>query len=93
MAKTNRPVRLLVSDDLYQRPEIQALIERGHMVHTPEHDFLGIEDWSGGLFNYDVILMPNAWRMFDSLLPYMDTVLKAARERRYGKGKGATNAK
>ena len=54
MKKNPKPLTILVTDQaLYEAPEVQALGQKGHIVHPP-----------GELLHlYDVVLGPRAWRI------------------------------
>ena len=77
MGKTPKPLRISVSEDIAQWPEIVLLAKQGHLVtvHTATD------------MNCDLILDERAWRMTEELRPYLDMAIKAARKVKYGKGK------
>lgn len=76
MGKTSKPLRILVHPDLTAAYNWDGLVEQGHTIHymaNPTVAFLP-------LFEYDLILGPNAWRMTPDLVLYLDTAMKAARK-------------
>ena len=75
MARTSKPLRLLVHPDLLETIEVQALIAKGHDV-TVMQDIAVV---------YDLILGPNCWRIYPKLYKYIDMAVKAARLVRYPK--------
>lgn len=80
MGRTQKPLTIGVTDpDLLQRPELQALAEKGHhlaLVRTETGD------------TPDLILGPRAWYMDEGHLKYLDVALKAARKVKYTKSEG-----
>lgn len=69
MSKTSIPLRILIYDPWWDRPEVQALKEKGHEI-VP----------LGG--PYDLILHPNAHWWDETMFgrpQYLETALKAAR--------------
>ena len=77
MGKTSKPITILVLDsDLYQSPEVQELIAKGHEV---------IYDTAP---KFDLILGRKAWYLDKQHLKYLEKVaIPAARERVYPKEK------
>lgn len=76
MAKTNRPLTILVHKDLWNHPEVQDLRKKGSYIHRYAREG----------FVYDLVLGPSCWRivpgMEDQQIPL---AIKAARKVRYGK--------
>lgn len=61
--KTNQPLHIMVDMDMLDEPEMQTLLQQGHVVYGVSAD-------------YDIILSRKAWR-YDS--KYVDLAIKAAR--------------
>lgn len=70
---TTKRLTISVHPSLYNYPEIQGLIEKGHNVYCND------------MGSTDIVLAPNAWRMTPELLPYLDLSIKQARAMRYPK--------
>ena len=81
MARAPKLLKILVHPDLYDTPEIQDLINKGHEVTMVE------------VFPaYDLILAPNAWRIIPSLTRMVSEAVKAARAVRYPSKKATAAA-
>ena len=78
MGRTPKPLKLLVHPDLWNAPEVQALIAKGHAVSC-------LEGTDVHLGLYDMVLSPNAWKMDARLLKYLDLAVKAARTIKFPK--------
>lgn len=83
MGTTSKPVKILVLDpDLYESPEVQALIEKGHhvrlsAVHTE--------------IIYDLIIGRRAWYMDAWHLRYLEKIaIPAARKRQANREREAS---
>ncbi len=75
MAKTRKPVSLLIHPDL-DGEATDKLREQGHIVDHMEDEIFCATD-------YDLILGPNCWWMPPEHLDMLPTALSAAREERY----------
>lgn len=73
MGRTNQPLKLLVHPALVNHPQVVALVEKGHLVHS-------MAELVGDL--YDGIIGPNCWMMDESLIEegLLDVFLKACRK-------------
>ena len=78
MGRTPKPLNLLVHPVLWNTPEVQELITKGHTVSC-------LEGTDVHLDIYDLILAPNAWKMDARLIKYLDLAVKAARTVKYPK--------
>jgi len=78
MAKTTKPVSLLIDTSLDGKPEMDRLREQGHVVDPLVESCMTLE-----LHEYDLILGPNCWWLPPEHIDLLPTVLKAARETRY----------
>jgi len=76
MGKTLKPLTILVTQELIQTPEIQALSDKGHRIILLE--------WTEDTIP-DLILSERAWRMNLMLLKYLDVAVKASQMQRYPK--------
>ena len=65
---TNNPLKISVDAEWYEHPQVQLLKEAGHFVSIVEPD------------NAELILSKKAWNWNDSMWPYLDIALKAARK-------------
>ena len=90
MARTPKPLSVLVHPDLWDTPQVQELIEKGHeVVAFNRHDDLVYSDGQGhegvqmSLEAYDLILSPQAWRIIPSLTKHIGEAVKAARSKKY----------
>jgi hypothetical protein len=81
MGKTSKPVRILVLDrDLFESPEVQALIEKGHPVELAGQ-FHCCSD-SRQPTDYDLILGRRAWYCDAKHLKYVEKIaIPSARTR------------
>lgn len=77
MAKTNRPLTVLVHPSLLKTPAVVELIAKGNDVQTME--------WTTSPLNYDLIIGPNCWRTVPGMEDMLDIAVKAARKQKYGK--------
>lgn len=79
MGKTAKPVTILVMDEeLYQHPAVQALKTKGHEVH---------ERYAMTTATYDVIIGPQCWRIepgLGDLEVLLEMVLKGVRAKKRG---------
>ena len=75
MARTSKPLVLLVHSTLLETDEVKELERKGHVIlHMTSQQ----EDC-------DLILGPNCWRIYPKLENYIDMAVKAARLVRYPK--------
>ena len=83
MGTTSKPLRILVLDqDLYESPEVRALKDKGHPVHSVN------EAHGTSVTDYDLILGRRAWYMDSKHLPYLEKVtVPAVRARVYNREK------
>ena len=69
MGKTQKPLTILVVDrDLCDSLEVQALCQKGHIIHC------GVNQPLLGLDCYDVVIGPQCWRL-DPALGNLDAQL------------------
>ena len=73
MGKTTKPLKILVDEALFECPEVQELIARGH----------SIEWFAPG--EIDLILGPIMWRMNSQLIPWLSLAVKEAQHKKYSK--------
>lgn len=73
MGKTQQPLTIWAPKEWRDKPEVQALIAKGHTVL----------DLDGHGVHVDLILHPAACAWDDSMWPMLEVTLKAARARRY----------
>ena len=74
MGRTSKPVRILVLDeDLYNSPEVQALIEKGHPIDLP-WTCSDCDCGAGDLRGYDLILGRKAWYCDTKHLKYLEKI-------------------
>ena len=76
MGKTNQPLTIVVTDDLWDTPEIRALAEAGHRLFRV---------WDAPPIlqqPIDLILGDSCWFMNPALLKYLGIALKQARARK-----------
>ena len=87
MGKTSKPVSILVLDkDLYESPEVQELIAKGHPV-VLSGEFHCCDD-SRQPTDYDLILGRKAWYMDTKHLKYIEKIaIPAARKRQENRSK------
>ena len=78
MGRTPKPLKFLVQWELEAKYPWHELVQQGHTVV-----FLPPEQTAG----FDLILGPNCWRLDETLLPYLDLAIKAARGIKFPKGK------
>lgn len=90
MGKSSKPLTLLVHDDVYQecREVFEKMEGQGHLVDRYQSG----EDEEFPVGRYDMVLGPNAWRMFGPLTKYLKDAIDAGREVRYGPTKKANTA-
>lgn len=77
MARTPKPLTLLVHPTLLTHPSIQAMVDKGNTVQSMDNTAAGS--------TFDLILGPNCWRVPPGLEPMIDLAIKAARRAKYGK--------
>ena len=83
MAKSQKPLTILIHPDLAQWPEIHELVGKGHRVISTSSWFEdGIDDEQP-----DLILHPCAWRMDLAHRKYLPLAIAAGRKQRYPKEK------
>ena len=75
MARTSKPLVLLVHSTLLETDKVKELQQKGHEVVV----------MSEVIENFDLILGPTCWRMYPKLEKYIDMAVKAARLVRYPK--------
>jgi len=76
--KTNSPLNIVVTSELYETPEVKELIAHGHHVAVlGENPFPYPE-------RIDLVLGDSCWYMNKELLKYLDIALKSARKRKKG---------
>ena len=78
MGKTPKPLSFLIHPSLVEGQLLAGLAEQGHIVHYSADQDPGRHIW-----DYDIILGPNAWRAFD--LKHLDLAMKSARAVKYVK--------
>lgn len=84
MARTPKPLNVLVHPTLADWPDFQQLSSQGHWVTT---SLVSREGSPASLADFDVVFGPTAWRMDDKLRGYLPVAIKAARAARYPKEK------
>src|SRR5437667_9134702 len=65
---TNNPLTISVDIEWFEHPEVIALREAGHTIRIGDNEC------------FDLILSKKAWNWNDSMWPYLDVALKAARK-------------
>ena len=75
MARTQKPLKILIHPSLNNAKEIEELIAKGHdiQIMTVETD------------DFDIVLSPKAWRILPGMEKYIDIAVKAARIEKYPK--------
>ena len=76
MGKTPIPLKIMVHPDLWDTPEVQALVDKGHIVLSPAYDAGPyMPPWDA-----DLVIGPNCWRIVPGLVKYLDLAVKSARK-------------
>ena len=83
MGKSQKPLTLLVSQDIWEWQEVKDLAAQGHVIATPQDLKLGNVTWE----ELDLILDPRAWRMDEQHRKYLALAIAQARKLRYQKEK------
>ncbi len=76
MGQTSKKLTIIVAPSLQTvlGSQLDVLASQGHSIRYLTAELSG-ED----VVNADLVLSPNAWRMFPALAKYLDTAIKAAR--------------
>ena len=84
MGKTPKPLNILVHPSLLPWPEMDALKEQGHTVHTMDSgDSMFSAKVIAGLCGYDILFAPNAWYMTKDHKTYLKVAMVLARKLKY----------
>lgn len=80
MGKTSKPLTIVVHPTLRMElgGQLTALTSQGHTVSWMDSEIDGEY-----VANADLIVAPNAWRMFGALTKYLDVAIKGARVTAY----------
>ena len=82
MGRTPKPLTIWVPEGWKQKPEIQALVDKGHDIRE---GYLMGSTGGIGMEDFDLIFGPNCWKMDARLIKYLDLAVKAARAIKYPK--------
>lgn len=85
MAKAPKTITILCEDSIAALPELVALAEKGHMVHS----FTEFREESMDLEDYDLILGKQCCMYQEKMEKYLPDMIRGARQRKYG-SKGLT---
>lgn len=85
MGKTQKPLTILVADELFDTPEVRTLADKGHSVSRLSE--VGHPSSDADTETADLMLGPKCWRITPELLPYLDLAIKSTRGVKYPKGK------
>ena len=78
MAKSSRPLRILVHPDLIKLPSIEGLKQKGNVVQSM--------DATTAASTFELILGPNCWRIPPGMESLVESAVKAARRVKYKTG-------
>lgn len=90
MGRASRLLRVLVHPSLESLEVIQALRDKGHIVmssitpSSPEGKETDSAPSPLGIWDFDLVLGPNCWRMDLILMKHLDLAIKSARLEKFG---------